>query len=118
MTATLLPCPFCDELLQRSEVFSTRRRDHFVHPDTDCFLGRRRIMLVVATDGEASEDVARWNRRPTSPLTELVEDSIPIVEAVLEDREAINGEEDEILRDLLDRLRVATSKKGVSDAGN
>lgn len=36
---------------------------------------------------------------------ELAEDALPILEAVLEDREAINGEEDEILRDLIDRTR-------------
>lgn len=34
---------------------------------------------------------------------ELAEDAIPILEAVLEDREMVNGEECEILRDLLAR---------------
>lgn len=116
MTTKLWPCPFCNTALERSEVFSTRLRDHFVHPENDCFLGYRRIMLVVAKDGDAADDVERWNRRAPNPLRELVEDSVPIIEAVLDDREAINGEEDEILRDLLDRLRVATSTKGASDA--
>lgn len=116
MTAQLLPCPFCSAALQRSEVFSTRLRDHFVHPDNVCFLGHRCIMLAVATDGDAGEDVDRWNRRAPNPLTELAKDSVPIIGAVLDDREAINGEEDEILRDLLDRLRLAASTKGVSDA--
>jgi hypothetical protein len=37
-------------------------------------------------------------------------DSLPILEAVLEDREESNGEEDEVLRDLIDRLRAAIAK--------
>lgn len=115
MTAKLLPCPFCNTALERSEMFSTRLRDHFVHPDIDCFLGQHRVMLVVATDGDGGEDVDRWNRRFSDPLVELVEDAVPIIEAVLDDRETINGEEDEILRDLLARLHLAASTKGKSD---
>ncbi len=45
-------------------------------------------------------------------LLELAEDAVPILEAVLDDREAANGEECEILRDLLDRFRAATIQKG------
>lgn len=40
----------------------------------------------------------------------IAEDSLPILEAVLEDRENATGEEDEILRDLIDRIRAAIAR--------
>ena len=44
-------------------------------------------------------------------LLELAEDAVPILEAVLDDREEANGEEDEILRDLLNRFRASINAK-------
>ena len=41
---------------------------------------------------------------------ELAEDAVPILEAVLEDRENANGEECEVLRDLIDRFRAAIAR--------
>ena len=41
---------------------------------------------------------------------ELAEDALPILEAVLEDREEVNGEEDEILRCLIQRTRAFIAK--------
>lgn len=41
---------------------------------------------------------------------ELAEDALPILDAVLEDREATTGEEDEILRDLIARFRAVIAK--------
>ena len=47
----------------------------------------------------------------TAPgMRELIEDAVPIIEAVLEDREAENGGEDEILRDLLSRMRAISEE--------
>lgn len=40
------------------------------------------------------------------------EDSVEILEVVLEEREQMQGEEDEILRDLIARIKGAISKSG------
>lgn len=58
-----LPCPFCGAGLVRSEEFSNRSRDIFVHEipaagETDC--PARGIILD-------KSDLAKWNRRAASP---------------------------------------------------
>lgn len=66
----------------------------------------------------ASEQDANCRLIATAPdYHQLAYDAIPILEAVLEDREEEIGEEDEILRDLLDRFRETYAKaEGRADA--
>lgn len=55
-------------------------------------------------------DVALILLAPT--LFDIAQDAVPILEVVLEEREEEIGEEDEVLRDLIDRFRSAIAKAG------
>lgn len=46
----------------------------------------------------------------TPDMFAIHQDSIEILEIVLEEREAVNGEEDEVLRDLIARIKAAIAK--------
>ena len=69
----LKPCPFCGEQLERSEQFSSRSADTWMHPDNGCILAMNmRVIVPLAgyrTDREGEDErVAAWNRRSTSAL--------------------------------------------------
>jgi hypothetical protein len=51
-------------------------------------------------------------------MREFVEDAVPILEAVLDYREDATGEEDEILRDLLDRAKTLAAATAQTEAGD
>lgn len=53
----LKPCPFCGVRLERSEVFSSRTRDHYFHPKGDERCPAQNVLV------HKPESVARWNRR-------------------------------------------------------
>jgi len=73
--------------------------------------------VVVRLDGEPfdhPQGVANATLIAAAPdMAEVSRDALPILDAVLEEREEINGEEDEVLRDLIARFRAALIKAGI-----
>lgn len=62
-------------------------------------------------DAALERDAKRQALRDAAPdMFEAIEDGIPILEAILEDIKAATDEEDEVLRDLLDRFRDIRAK--------
>lgn len=62
MAEHLEPCPFCGVTLERSDAFSTRRRDTYMHPPTDaepCILSN-----IIIADADRIE---AWNTRLNPP---------------------------------------------------
>lgn len=64
----LKPCPFCGTRLVRSETFSTRMADYFVHEVEDdvesCILFN--VSVEVRLDGRPSDRAEAWNKRAES----------------------------------------------------
>lgn len=72
-----------------------------------------------ASIGANLQQVGQWSSQPESsdpraqyldPLS-ILEDSSEILDAVLDERERVNGEKDEVLRDLIKRIKIVTGRR-------
>lgn len=63
----LKPCPFCGERLERSETFSTRTRDYFVHPTPDMLSYDMCPLTEFRLVSNDPDGIAAWNRRTPDP---------------------------------------------------
>jgi hypothetical protein len=97
------------------------------HPDNACLYvrdedGREIAVLYTGCDDYVGRDEhGMWGAQPIRDANarliaaapgydEVARDALPILAAILDEREENNGEEDEVLRDLIERLAAAISK--------
>ena len=81
-------CPFCGCTLEKSEVFSSRSTEHFMHPRADegeeCIASSIRILVSDREDDK--HRLALWNRRTPPPQTNLRGDLADVIRLGIKDQ--------------------------------
>jgi len=76
MDEVLKPCPFCGARLVKSEAFSTRSTDFFVHEPPEVAAYDMCPLVDYRVTGRDADRITAWNRRAPDPRQRELEEAL------------------------------------------